>query len=128
MLTRVPQVRVEVDSMGGRIAIAAAPPGRAMASARRWIRRLRATPMAIAPVWAGLLTGCAAIRDGNAVAAEAPLHEAIAHADRFSLGLLAAAARLRLGEAGGEIDHALHDLARLGVTDVTRTIAMLAPI
>jgi len=131
MLTRVHHVRAETDSLGARVAIATAAPGQARAAARPWLTRLRRTATGLGPLWSALLTGCAALRDGAAAAAVAPLREALERAEVLSLGLHAAAARLRLADAlgrdNGTIDRALHDLARLGVTAVPQTIAMIAP-
>jgi tRNA A-37 threonylcarbamoyl transferase component Bud32 len=133
MLTRVHHVRAEACSLGARTAIATATAGTARSAARRWIGRLDRNVVPVAGVWSSLLAGCAALRDRDPAAAIEPLRAAVVRADAIALGIHAAAARVRLGEAlgadgAGEIDRALHDLSRLGVTDVTRTIAMVAPV
>ncbi len=130
MLTRVGTVRAEVDALAGRVAIAGAATGQARAAARIWVRRLRRNHLPIGPMWAALLAGCAALRDGEHAEAAASLTEAVARADDLSLGLHAAAGRLRLGEATATrepLERAHHDLARLGATDVPRTTALIAP-
>ncbi len=133
MLTRVHHVRAETQYLVGRAALAAAPPGSARKAAGKWSRRIRGNVVGISPTLAALIDGCAALRDGDAEHAATALRTAIDHADAIGLGLHGAAARVRLGELiGGDEgaaarDRGLHDLARLGVTDVARTVHLFAP-
>jgi hypothetical protein len=133
LLTRVHHVRSETQFLAGRAAIACTSPGGARKAARPWSRRIRRNAAPMSRVFAPLLEGCAALRDGDDTAAEPALREAIAAADAVDLGLHGAAARIRLGEmlggdAGAAVrDRGLHDLSRLGATDWQRTVQLFAP-
>jgi hypothetical protein len=133
MLTRVHHVRAETQFMIGRTAIANAAAGTARAAVEPWIRKLRRNPVGMAPTMVAMLAGCAALRDRDDAAAALHLRDAVTHADALQLGIYAAAARIRLGEALGDAggaasgERGVHDLARLGVTEPTRTVALFAP-
>jgi hypothetical protein len=125
LLLRVETIRVQYESLRGRLAIAGHLPAREAARAARALAR-EANPMA--KLWAIAIQAGAIAADDRARAASL-FERAAADADRNGMRATAAAARVRVAELRGEDPApARVELAALGVRDPDRMCALLVPV
>jgi hypothetical protein len=128
-ITRIPVMRLELELLRGRLALATGDASGAMAAAKR----ARRVSLGMSEALAELLRGLALRCDGREDAAVAALERAEPGLERYELRLHLAAARFRRGElVGGSEGDALCGeadrwLRAQGVVDPAALLALVAP-